>query len=69
MDYQIRVKGHLRHLTTWVDGLSIHLEDNGDTILTGSIIDQAALFGLLMKINDLGIHLVSVIPIDPIEAG
>lgn len=60
---QIRIKGHLRNLTSWVDGFSIKLEDDGNTMLTGSILDQAALYGLLIKIRDLGIPLVSVIPI------
>lgn len=62
MDYQIRIKGHLRNLTSW-DGFSIKLEDNGNTMLTGSIVDQAALYGILNKIHDLGIPLVSVMPI------
>jgi len=63
MEYQIRIKGHLRNLTNWVDGFSIKLEDDGNTMLTGSIVDQAALYGVLIKIRDLGIPLVSVMPI------
>ena len=50
MVYQIRLKGHLGcQWTDWFEGLTITLEDNGDTLLTGPVIDQAALFGLLKK--------------------
>ena len=59
--YQIRLEGHLgRQWTEWFDGLTITLEENGDTILTGPVIDQAALHGLLRKVRDLGIPLLSV---------
>jgi hypothetical protein len=59
--YQIRVEGHLGHaLTGWFEGLSIALEDNGDTLLTGAVVDQAALYGLLKRVRDLGVPLVSV---------
>ena len=62
--YQIRIKGHLgRQWTDWFGGLAITLEDNGDTLLTGSLPDQAALHGLLRKVRDLGMPLVSVTPI------
>jgi hypothetical protein len=61
MVYQIRIKGHLgREWTDWFEGLTITLEDNGDTLLTGLVIDQAALHGLLKKVRDLGLTLVSV---------
>ena len=61
MIYQIRLKGHLgRQWTDWFGGLSITLEDSGDTLLTGPVVDQAALHGLLKKVRDLGMPLLSV---------
>jgi hypothetical protein len=64
--YQIRIKGHLgRQWTDWFGGLTITLEDNGDTLLTGSVVDQAALHGLLKKVRDLAMPLVSVSPVKP----
>ena len=68
--YQIRVKGHLgRQWTEWFGGLTITLEENGDTSLTGPVIDQAALHGLLKKVRDLGMPLVSVINLKLDDAG
>jgi len=59
--YHIRIKGHLgRQWTGWFDGLIITLEDNGDTLLTGPVVDQAALHGLLNWVRNLGIPLLSV---------
>jgi len=60
MVYQIRVKGHLGlQWTEWFEGLTITLEENGDTLLTGPVVDQAALHGLLKKVRDLGMPLLS----------
>lgn len=59
--YQIRIKGHLgSQWTEWFAGLTITLEEDGNTLLTGIIIDQAALHGLLKKVRDLGIPLLSI---------
>jgi hypothetical protein len=59
--YQIRVKSHLgSDWTDWFDGLTITREEHGETLLTGLVIDQAALHGLLRKVRDLGMTLVSV---------
>ena len=64
--YQIRVEGHLgQQWMDWFDGLTITLEDDGDTLLTGPVVDQAALHGLLKKVRDLGLPLVSVNPVEP----
>ena len=64
--YQIRIKGHLgSQWTDWFEGLTITLEEDGDTLLTGPVVDQAALHGLLKKVRDLGMPLVSVSPVEP----
>ncbi len=64
--YEIRLKGHLDdRWAEWFEGLTITLEDNGDTLLTGPVIDQAALHGLLRKVRDLGLPLLSVSPVEP----
>ena len=64
--YQIRIKGHLgREWTDWFGGLTITLEEDGDTLLSGPVVDQAALHGLLKKVRDLGMPLVSVSPVEP----
>ncbi len=61
MIYQIRIKGHLDHRwTEWFGDVTITLEDNGETLLTGPVADQAALYGLLRKVRDLGLPLISV---------
>jgi hypothetical protein len=62
--YEIRLKGHLEaRWVKWFDGLAITLEEDGDTLLTGPVVDQAALHGLLKKVRDLGLPLVSVIQV------
>jgi hypothetical protein len=59
--YEIRLKGHLdSHWLEWLDGMSITLEENGNTLLSGHLTDQAALHGLLKKIRDMGMPLLSV---------
>jgi hypothetical protein len=59
--YEIRLKGHLEaRWVKWFNGLAIRLEEDGDTLLTGPVADQAALHGLLKKVRDLGMPLVSV---------
>jgi hypothetical protein len=64
--YEIRVAGHLPpQWADWFEGLTISLEESGDTLLTGPVIDQAALHGLLKKVRDLGLSLVSVSPVEP----
>jgi len=66
MVYQIRLKGHLGdEWTDWFEGLTIILEEGGHTLLTGPVVDQAALHGLLKKVRDLGLPLVSVSPVRP----
>ena len=66
MVYQIRLKGHLgSQWTDWFEGLTITLEEDGETLLTGPVVDQAALHGLLKKVRDLGMPLVSVCPVEP----
>lgn len=59
--YQIRIKGHVsQQWADWFAGLTITLEADGNTLLTGPIVDQAALHGLLKKVRDLGVPLLSV---------
>lgn len=61
MVYQIRLAGQLgEQWTAWFDGLTITLTANGDTLLTGPVVDQAALYGLLKKVRDLGVPLLAV---------
>ncbi len=64
--YQIRIKGHLgSQWTDWFEGLTITLEEDGDTLMTGPVIDQAALHGVLKKVRDIGLPLISVSPVQP----
>jgi hypothetical protein len=67
--YEIRLKGHLgSQWTDWFGGLTITLEEDGDTLLTGPVVDQAALHGLLKRVRDLGMPLVSVSPLEHEQA-
>ena len=69
MTYAIRLKGHLGHAwSEWFGGFTITLEENGDTLLTGPVSDQAALYGLLKKVRNLGIPLLAVNRIEPGQA-
>lgn len=59
--YQIKIEGHLRaHWADWFEGLSITLQPDGTTLLSGPVVDQAALYGLLKKVRDLGLPLIAV---------
>jgi len=75
--YEICVKGHLDpHWSDWFEGFAmaegrswtIALKDNGETLLSGPVIDQAALYGVLIKVRDLGLPLISVMPVRPKES-
>jgi hypothetical protein len=64
--YQIRLKCHLgSQWTDWFGGLTLTLEEDGDTLLTGPVVDQAALHGVLKKVRDLGLPLISINPVEP----
>lgn len=64
--YQIRIKGHLPHAwTDWFAGLTMTALANGDTLLTGPVVDQAALYGVLRKVRDIGMPLLAVNGVKP----
>jgi hypothetical protein len=66
MVYQIRIKGHLGpQWKDWFGGMTITPTEGGDTLLTGPVVDQAALHGLLRKVRDLGMPLISAILVKP----
>ena len=67
--YEIRVEGHLApRWAVWFDGLALAHEDDGTTVISGPIVDQAALHGLLQKLRDLGITLLSLTRTAPGDA-
>ena len=64
--YQFRLKGHLEpRWVKWFDGLTITLDENGNTLLSGPVADQAALHGILKKVRDVGLPLLSVNSFEP----
>ena len=64
--YEIRLKGHLDdRWAEWFEGLTITLEENGNSLLSGPLADQAALHGILKKVRDLGLTLLSVNSVEP----
>jgi hypothetical protein len=66
VQFEIRVEGHLAtRWAAWFDGLTITTEDDGTTVLRGFVVDQAALHGLLQRLRDLGIPLISLTPTTP----
>jgi hypothetical protein len=66
MVYEIRIKGHLgQGLTAWFEGLTITQADNGETLITGPVVDQAALYSLLRRVRDLGLPLISLRQVRP----
>lgn len=68
MQYEIRVDGHLgTRWAAWFDGLAITSESDGTTVLRGPLVDQAALHGLLQKLRDVGIPLISLTQVSPHE--
>lgn len=67
--YEIRLKGHLDdRWAAWFDGMTITRNANGETLLTGLVVDQAALYGILRKVRDLSLPLLSVVRVAPEQA-
>ena len=64
--YEFRLKGHLEpRWSAWFDGMTLTTEEDGITVVTGVVVDQAALQGLLRKVHDIGVQLIAVTPLDP----
>ena len=68
--YEVRLTGHLdAHWTAWFDGLTVSYENDGTTVIGGELVDQAALHGLIQRVRDLGLPLVSVMKVDSDQSG
>ncbi len=68
--YRIRVQGQLRsEWSDWFDGMSVKPTEEGETVLQGPVVDQAALHGLLIRVRDLGLVLISVERLEPVSKG
>ena len=68
--YEIRIQGHLDdRWSAWFDGMELVAEADGSTLIRGRVADQAALHGLIQKVRDLGLPLLTVTPIDPRQTG
>ena len=68
--YQFRIKGHLgQQWMNWFEGLTVTLEEEGNTVLSGTVVDQSALHGLLKKIRDLGMPLLAVNQVESKHVG
>lgn len=66
--YEIRLRGHLEpRWSAWFEGMTLTCEPDGTTVVLGPVVDQAALQGLLRKVNDMGLQLISVAQVDPDE--
>jgi hypothetical protein len=67
---QIRVKGQIdERWSEWLDGLTITHTEEGDTVLTGSVLDQSALYGLITKLRDLGLSLLAISSVEEVANG
>lgn len=65
---EIRLRGHLEtRWAAWFDGMTLSHERDGSTVLSGPVVDQAALHGLLQKVRDIGLPLVSVTYVEPLD--
>ena len=68
--YEIRIQGHLDdRWSAWFDGMELVAEADGSTLIRGRVADQAALHGLIQKVRDLGLPLLTVTPTDPRQTG
>jgi len=66
--YEIRIKGHLdRDWSDWFEGMRITLEDDGNTLISGPVMDQASLYGLLKRVHQIGLQLISINEIEIVE--